>query len=228
MAQFQPPEKLNFSNPRWEEWKSTFEAFALITELKTKSPDIQVATLKYCMGNEADNIMKTFDLTVEESKSYDTVLARFDQYFKPKKNIIRLRRIFNRRLQNEHEDNEEYLRALYKVAEDCGFTDKKERIRDQFVAGILDEELAEKLELMYLHNSSDFTLEKVLEYSRTYVDVKKGRSQKKDTDKEDIHAVRNQASKFISNCRYCGSSHDNNNNNLFKKSTTKFKIIYNR
>ena len=103
MAQFQPPEKLNFSDPRWEEWKSTFEAFALVTELKTKSPDIQVATLKYCMGNEADNIMKTFDITVEESKSYDTVLARFDQYFKPKKNIIRLRRIFNRRLQNEHE-----------------------------------------------------------------------------------------------------------------------------
>ena len=110
--------KLNFCNPQWEEWKSKFEAFALITELKTKYPDIQAATLK---GNEADNIMKSFDPTVEESKSYDTVLARFDQYFKPKMNIIRLRRIFNRRLQNKHE---EYLRALNKFAEDCGFTDE--------------------------------------------------------------------------------------------------------
>ena len=153
MAQFQPPEKLNFTDPRWEEWKNSFLAFSLITELNKKPVNIQIATLKYCMGNEADEILKTFNFTDEESSSFDTILARFDEYFKPKKNIIRLRRIFNRRLQEEGEDIEIYIRSLYSIADDCSFTEKKERIRDQFVAGIRDEELAEKLELMYLHNS---------------------------------------------------------------------------
>ena len=99
------------------------------------------------MGIESEEIIKTFNVSEEDAKCYNTIMKHFDNYFKPKKNIIRLRRIFSRRLQEEQE---------------------KERIRDQFVAGIRDEELAEKLELMYLHNSNNFTLETVLEYSRTY------------------------------------------------------------
>ena len=116
MAQFQPPEKLNFTDPRWEEWKNSFLAFSLITELNKKPVNIQIATLKYCMGNEADELLKTFNLTDEESSSFDTILARFDEYFKPKKNIIRLRRIFNRRLQEEGEDIEIYICSLYSLS----------------------------------------------------------------------------------------------------------------
>ena len=215
MAYFQPPEKLNFTDPRWEEWKNSFLAFSLITELNKKPVNIQIATLKYCMGNEADEILKTFNLTDEESSSFDTILARFDEYFKPKKNIIRLRRIFNRRLQEE-EDIEIYIRSLYSIADDCSFTDKKEKIRDQFVAGIRDEELAEKLELMYLHNSKKFTLESVLEYARTYTDVKKGRS--KDTaSQHDVNFVRKDPKKYFTNCNYCGSSHTKNKCPAFGK-----------
>ena len=166
MAQFKPPDKLNFENPKWEEWKKSFEAFSLFTELNEKTEEIQIATLKYCMGIESEEIMKTFNLSEEDAKCYNTIMKHFDNYFKPKKNIIRLRRIFSRRLQEEQEDIELFLRALYKIADDCSFTDKKERIRDQFVAGIRDEELAEKLELIYLHNSNNFTLETVLEYSK--------------------------------------------------------------
>lgn len=219
MAQFQPPEKLNFADPRWEEWKNSFLAFSLITELKKKSVDIQIATLKYCMGNEAEEILKTFNLTDEQSKSFDIILARFDDYFKPKKNIIRLRRIFNRRLQEEGEDIEIYLRALYNVADDCSFTDKKERIRDQFVAGIQDEELAEKLELMYLHNSKKFTLETVLEYARTYSDVKKGRS-KNSTNQHDVNFVKKNMNKSTLNCSYCGSTHATNKCPAYGKQCT--------
>ena len=163
------------------------------------------------MGIESEEIIKTFNVSEEDAKCYDTIMKHFDNYFKPKKNIIRLRRIFSRRLQEEQEDIELFLRALYKIADDCSFTDKKERIHDQFVAGIRYEELAEKLELMYLHNSNNYTLETVLEYSITYTDVKKGRSMKENHRNEEIDFVRKQKNtKYDSNCNHCGSSHPKN------------------
>ena len=71
---------------------------------------------------------------------FDCVLKKFNKYFKPTINIIRLSRIFQRRMQVPNESEEAYLRALYIAASDCEFGAlKTERIRDQFIAGITDE-----------------------------------------------------------------------------------------
>ena len=121
--------------------------FRLVTKLHQEAQDVQVASLKYCMGPEAEEIAKTFGLSEEDSKKFDIVLKKFDEYFKPKINVIRMRRIFQRRLQQADENEESYLRALYTAADDCDFgTVKKECIRDQFICGLQDERLAEKLE----------------------------------------------------------------------------------
>ena len=68
------------------------------------------------MGPEADEVLKTFGLSTESSKLFDTVLQKFDEYFKPKVNIIRLRRIFQRRMHETNESEEAYIRALYLYA----------------------------------------------------------------------------------------------------------------
>ena len=209
MTTFKPPEQLDFQNPRWEEWKTRFETYRLISELKTD--EIQVATLKYSMGIESEEIIRTFELTAEELKSYKTVIGKFDGYFKPKKNILRLRRIFHQRQQKEEEDEEIYLRALYSLAEDCNFHDKKESIRDQFIAGIRDENLAERLEHLYLSSEQDFTLDKMMEHTRTYVDVKKSRDLRmKETE---ISRISKKNSKphhqnIIEKCKYCAGRHE--------------------
>ena len=86
------------------------------------------------MGTEAEEIYKTFNLTEAEENCFDTVLSKFDNYFKPQVNVIRMRRIFQRRIQMTNETEETYYRALYKAAEECEFGAlKKERIRDQSV-----------------------------------------------------------------------------------------------
>ena len=92
---FKPPEELDFKEPKWEEWKQRFEAFRVITDLKKKEENIQIETLKYCMGAQCVNIMKTMSLTESELKSYDAVIKKFDNYFKPRRNEIRLRRNFH-------------------------------------------------------------------------------------------------------------------------------------
>ena len=51
MAQFKPPDNLNFDNPKWEEWKKSFEAFSLITELKEKNRGSSNCNSKILHGN---------------------------------------------------------------------------------------------------------------------------------------------------------------------------------
>lgn len=70
---------------------------------------------------------------------------------------------------------EAYLRALFVAAEDCDFGNKNEHIRDQFETGITNEDLAEKIELLYFPKDSNLTLSDVVKYSRTYNDIHEGR-----------------------------------------------------
>ena len=217
MAQYKPPNPLNFSEPNWPKWKSQYETFRLLTDLKSKPGEIQVASLRYCMGPEAEEVVKTFNLSAEDSKKYDVVIGKFDKYFTPRKNVLRLRRTFYRRVQRSQEDTEAYLRALYVAAEDCQFSDKAEHIRDQFVTGLTNDDLAEKIELLYFTKDGNLTLEDVVEYSRTYNDVHDGRRLEREQTKmvEEVKSKLNLGPKFTQtkpkaekNCNFCGRVHE--------------------
>ncbi|KAK7086031.1 hypothetical protein SK128_018081, partial [Halocaridina rubra] len=93
--------------------------------------------------------MKTFILSIEEAKDYKMVIERYKIYFSPQRNVLRFHRLFYRCTQQPHKDSEVYLRALYSAYEHCDFINRKESIRDQFVAGILNEDLVEKIERLY-------------------------------------------------------------------------------
>jgi len=40
------------------------------------------------MGENADNVLTSMRITSEDHKKYDTVLAKFDELFKVKRNVI--------------------------------------------------------------------------------------------------------------------------------------------
>ena len=223
MAQYKPPNQLNFSEPNWLKWKSQYETFRLLTEIGKKPGEVQVASLRYCMGPEAEDVMRTFNLSEDEQKDYKTVLAKFDSYFKPRKNVLRLRRTFYRRVQRPQEDMEAYLRALFVAAEDCDFDNKNEHIRDQFVTGITNEDLAEKIELLYFTKDGNLTLSDVVEYSRTYNDVHEGRKIEREQTKmveevksqinrpgpsKDKSSVSSSIQKTGIRCKFCGRFHE--------------------
>ena len=85
---FKPPENMDFDNPNWNEWKSSFMMYRKITELDKKEEDMQITTLKYCMGIKSESIMKTMNLTDEDQKNFETIISKLDSYFKPKRNEI--------------------------------------------------------------------------------------------------------------------------------------------
>ena len=79
------------------------------------------------MGQEADDIFKTLELKEENQKIFDVVLKKFDEYLKPKVNIIRIRKIFQQhRVKQTHENEDTYLRALHVATEDCNLWRSKE------------------------------------------------------------------------------------------------------
>ena len=115
MTTFQPPEAMDFANPSsWPQWKERFNRFGIVSELSKKDSEVQVSTLMYMMGMEAKNIMKSFNLSEDDSKDYKKVLQKFDEHFTPKTNIIFERAKFNQRCQEAGESIEAYVRALYK------------------------------------------------------------------------------------------------------------------
>ena len=151
MAKFNPPANFPFDKPtEWADWKQRFERYRLATKLNKDDGEVQVSCLIYAMGNEAENIYKSFTFTEDENRNdFTTVVAKFDEYFFPRRNIIHERACFHQRVQRPGERAECFIRALYDLSEHCEFgASREENIRDRIVVGIRDRELSRKLQLM--------------------------------------------------------------------------------
>lgn len=170
MAKFNPPEKLDFTRPeQWPEWRQRFQRYRVATKLNMEDGDVQVSTLLYALGTEAEQVFNTFVFSDDEDvDDFETVLDKLNTYFIPKVNVIHERARFYLRAQKHGESAEEYIRTLYELAETCQFGPvKTENIRDRLVIGILDKELSEKLQL-----TADLTLERAVETVRHSEQVK--------------------------------------------------------
>ena len=105
MPKFNPPEPFEFSKPsNWPEWKQRFLRFRTATKLHKEEDEIQISSLIYAMGLQSENIFKSFVFTEDEDPTeYDQVMAKFDSYFIPKRNVIHERAKFHMRTQGQGE-----------------------------------------------------------------------------------------------------------------------------
>lgn len=164
MPKFNPPTEFKFDCPaEWPEWKQRFSHFRLATKLNKDDGEIQVSSLIYAMGGEAEKIFNSFEFATEdEKKDYEAVMKKFNDYFVPHRNVIHERACFYQRSQQPGELAELYIRTLYELAEHCDFGVKRdEHIRDRLVVGIKDKELSRRFQLM-----ADLTLAQVVEQVR--------------------------------------------------------------
>ena len=126
MAQFPPPDPLNFKQPDWKTWRQRFERFAATVKLSVESGETQVSTLMYVMGNDSEAIFSSFTFAnADDKKDLKKVLDKFGEHFIPKRNIIHERTVFYRRDQQPGESVENYLRTLYSLVEECDLGTKK-------------------------------------------------------------------------------------------------------
>ena len=84
-------------------------------------------------------------------------MAKFDDHFKIRHNLIFERAKFNKRVQLVGESAEQYITALYQLAENCNYGElKSEMICDRLVVGIRDDNLSQQLQM-----DPELTLDKV-------------------------------------------------------------------
>ena len=67
--QVMPPEPFDFSRPEeWPRWLRRFQRFSIASDLATRDEVKQVNTLIYCMGDRADDILWSFQLSAADEK----------------------------------------------------------------------------------------------------------------------------------------------------------------
>ena len=87
--------------------------------------------LLYCIGPEAESVLDSTNITTGQRKKYDTVVAKLDSFFQVRKTTFERAR-FNRRCQGADESAEEYITALFALAETSNYGElRDELIRDR-------------------------------------------------------------------------------------------------
>ena len=172
MATYQvsAPDQFNFSQAEsWPRWIQRFRRFRQASGLFEKDDEVQVNTLMYTMGSNAEDILVSFNLSEDDRKDYDTVERKFEDHFVVRRNTIYERAKFNQRKQQEGESVDTFNTSLYHLAEYCNYRDlHDEMIRDRIVVGLLDEKLAVKLQL-----DPNLTLETASKQARQSESIKK-------------------------------------------------------
>ncbi len=169
------------------------------------------------MGDDADDILRSFGLTEDEKKVYATVKQKFESHFVKRRNTIFERAKFNMRKQEEKEPVDAFVTDLYALAEHCSYGAlHDEMIRDRLVVGLRDAKLSERLQL-----DAELTLNKAVNQVRQAEAIKKQQIViRSEGDSLPIGSVQNHKGKtFIPRktaplakgkiCSWCGKSwHD--------------------
>ena len=137
-ASLSVPTAFPFDTPdHWPKWKCHFEQYRLVSGLSKESEERQVNTLLYYLGEEAEDILTSTNISDDDRKQYDMVMEKFDRFFRVRKNVIIEHVKFNKHAQLLDEPAEQLIASLYNLAADCNFGDlRNELIRDRIVVGI--------------------------------------------------------------------------------------------
>jgi len=87
--------------------------------LSKEDEERQISTLLYCLGEDADDVLTSTNISEESRKKYTDVLAKFDTHFQVRKNVIFERARFNRRVQEHEESIKQFTISLCSLSENC-------------------------------------------------------------------------------------------------------------
>ena len=215
----------------WEFFKQQWSDYEIATGLDKREKSVRLATLRSAMGRECLQILLNLNLSEEDKKKIDKCLEALEKYFKPTRNVVYERYVFNTCSQTSEESVQTYVTRLRKLAASCEYgalTD--EFIRDRLVIGLKNQ--GDKVRLL---REKSLTLQKAIEMctssetashqmktieatgDKQTEDVKKLRDKKtgdtnrrkkrdgsRSSKKEKKNENKNSESSSEPTCKYCG------------------------
>lgn len=221
-VEYKMPQGLNMDDiencwPRWQRFKLSFKNFVLAAGLEKLSEVRKAAILINCIGQQAQELY--FNVLKSEEKDKDKledVIKIFDDYFKPKQNVVINSYNLNKRNQEDGESFDAFYTDIRKLAENCNFGEQKDRmIRDKIVIGVQDQRTQQKL-----LEVKDLTLEKAVDICRS---AELSREFVKTLHNPEVHAVQSERmvqrgqqsnkAKYYNNYKTSQSQSSNDKNN---------------
>ena len=85
-AILQTPASFTCNSPdEWPKWKRRFEQYRVASGLNKEYDEHQVSTLLYSLGEEADDVLTSTNITPINWKKFADVIQKFDEFFKVRK-----------------------------------------------------------------------------------------------------------------------------------------------
>jgi len=152
------------ANPRSDDWrffKRQFENFLTIVKA---GEDQQAAYLLNAISRDG---LEIYDGLPTPKKTYEEIVARFDEYFCGRTSVLLNRKIFFAAKQAPEESVTQFACRIRRLIQDCDFkTDMATMLlRDIFVCGLSAAVLGERLMAM---ESSKLTFEKALQMAESF------------------------------------------------------------
>lgn len=127
----------------WEAYVDRLEQYFVANQVKT---EIQVATLITVIGSEAYELMINLCTPDKPAKkTYNELVALMKKHLNPKPSQLAERFKFRQRIQHKEESVSGYVAELKRLSKNCGFRDLAENLRDQFICGLSNEDIRQKL-----------------------------------------------------------------------------------
>ena len=138
--------------PKFDVKEDDWESYRMLVELILEEKEItedrkkKLEFVQAC-GSETFKLINTLlQPKTAKSASFEEILSVLDKYFEPQKSITMSRYDFISRRQKAGESMTDYLKELKRLAIPCKFgTSFDERLRDQIIVGVLDENLIKRL-----------------------------------------------------------------------------------
>ena len=104
---FRPPEPLKITGSdaaaNWERFHEQWNNYVIAMDLQEASEEKRVAIFLTCIGTEAYDAFRTFELSASDRKKIDPVIAAFEEYCVGKVNVTYERYLFNKQVQGPNE-----------------------------------------------------------------------------------------------------------------------------
>ena len=143
----------------WRRWKKTYELYMTATEKDKKSQKIQCATFLTLAGEAAIAIHETLTFEETEKDKIEPLIAKFEAYCLPKKNVTHERHLLNLRKQKTDESIDQFMTELKRLAKNCEYGELTNSIiKDRILEGINNDSTRARL-----LREKDLSLERCVE-----------------------------------------------------------------